>query len=222
MKLFSKFSISFLILLGFAFTLSAQDAWNHKDYLKNGWKRYQEEKAIIKYEYKGSISGTETIYFDSWGWREGKFSDKTISMFGMQTKENKMDVVDGEIQTGIDLNTNTGTRAINTYMAGLREGNSSKDLTDIGVEMLEAMGGKKTGTQTWLGRTCDVYEIESMQTTTLVWQGISMRTETNMMGMNIIIEATSIDLGATIPESKVTVPESAKIKDLGEINIGGY
>ena len=222
MKPFTKQFLFTLTLLIAATSLNAQDTWTHQDYLDNGWKRYQHEKGILHYKYDGSISGKETVYFDSYGWREGKFSEKTISMFGMNQQENKLDVIDGEIQTGIDLNTNQGNRIINSYIQGLRQGNSSKDLTDIGTEMLEAMGGKKVGTGEVLGKTCDIYEVANMGTKTWIWNGISMKTETSMMGMNIVIEATKLELDVAVEEEKVTVPEGAVINDLGSLQNFGF
>ncbi|GIV30678.1 MAG: hypothetical protein KatS3mg029_0029 [Saprospiraceae bacterium] len=44
-----------------------------KEMVAAGYKRYGIEKGILYFRLDGAVKGTETIYFDHWGWREAKY-----------------------------------------------------------------------------------------------------------------------------------------------------
>ena len=54
-----------------------------------GFKRYGIEKGILIFRMDGGVNGTENLYFDHWGWREGKYvqSESDIGTYDRKTKK---------------------------------------------------------------------------------------------------------------------------------------
>ncbi len=165
------------------------------------FKRYGIKSGIIEYELSGAQSGKETIYFDDWGYREAKYTEAELSFGGFSQKTNTLTILEGKMIYTIDLSTNTGTKMENPLFAGLKD----EDLQEMGKQMMEQMGGEKTGTETFLDRTCEVWEIKQMGTKTYVWESIALKTEVNM-GMQMNITAVSMKEGE-VPQEKLKIPE---------------
>ena len=106
-------------------------------------KRYLVESGIVEYEMSGMQHGTETIYFDRWGWREAKYTNSEISIGGISRKENKFTIMDGEWIYNIDLEHRTATKTKNPMLAQFIEAAKKKDqsLAELGEEMMRNMGG---------------------------------------------------------------------------------
>ncbi len=80
-------------------------------------KRYQVESGIVEYEMSGMQKGTETVYFDRWGWREAKYTNTELSIAGLSRKETKLSIMDGDWIYNIDLESRTGTKIKNTVLS---------------------------------------------------------------------------------------------------------
>jgi len=122
------------------------------------FRRYKIRSCIIELKMSGMQTGTETTYFDRWGMREAKYTQTEIKVANMSIKQNQLTLLDGEWTYTVDLDKKTGTKMPTPLMKELtgtakREG---KDATEIGEEMLTRMGGRKIGTETVLGKPCDV------------------------------------------------------------------
>lgn len=74
-------------------------------------KRY-----LVEYEMSGMQKGTETVYFDRWGWREAKYTNSDLSIAGISRKESRLSLMDGEWLYTIDLERRTGTKIKNTLL----------------------------------------------------------------------------------------------------------
>ncbi len=177
--------------------------------------RYKIRSGIIEYKMSGMQTGTETIYFDRWGMREAKYTQTEIKAGSISVKQNRLGLLDGEWTYAVDLDQKTGTKIATPLMkeltgAAKREG---KDATDIGEEMLARMGGRKTGTATLLGKTCDVWEIKNLNAKSWVWQGLTLKTEVNMMGKTTTTEAVRLQDNVSVPEEKLTLPKDVKITE---------
>ena len=79
--------------------------------------------------------------------------------------------------------------------------------------MLEEMGGKKIGEEEVLGKTCEVWEIKNMGTKIWIWKGITLKTETDMMGMKINQTATKNRNHIKMAEEYFEVPEGVTISE---------
>lgn len=186
-------------------------------YLKQGLKRYPQEKGMIEYQVSGHRVGTETLYFDSYGWREAKFKDATMEMFGMKTEEKQIEILQGAMQYNIDLKTNTGSVMENPLLKGLAEDAKDKNLSTIGEKMLIDMGGELTGEEEIAGKKCKVYKVESLATTAWVWEGLTLKTKSNFMGVDMEMVAIKVDIGVDIPEEKFAVPDDVTVTPIGQI-----
>ncbi len=208
MKKFSVFfvAISFLTFLHCSSAESGNNAASSK-------QRYSLKQACIEYKIIGDMfSGTEKLYFDSYGMREAKYSYQNIKVMGM-TKENNTGVFTNYEEDGIiytyDYKTKTGTKMKNPLQDAFKE----QDMKDVGKKMVEQMGGKKTGTGKILGKQCDIWEIKNMGSKTWIWNWIPLKTETNMMGMKMTIEATKIS--ETFDKKKLEKP-NVEYKDMSD------
>ncbi len=173
------------------------------------YKRYLVESAIIEYELSGKQSGTETLYFDQWGWREGKYTNSEFSVANFTQKSSTLTLLQGKWIYNINLETKTGTKMENPMHQAFTE----TDPGEMGRTMLKKMGGKKIGEEAVLGKMCEVWEVKSMNTKSWVWKNINLKTETNMMGMTMNITAINIQENVTIPEDKLSIPADAQIND---------
>jgi len=185
----------------------------------NGWsqefRRYKIRVAIVEYKMSGMQTGTETLYFDRWGMREAKYTQTEIKAGTIVVKQNRMTLLDGEWTYNVDLDTKTGTKIPTPLMKELTGAakRESKDATEIGEEMLARMGGRKIGTETVLGKPCDVWEIKNLNAKSWVWQGVTLKTVVNMMGQMMTAEAVRLQDNVNVPDEKLTLPKDVKITE---------
>ncbi len=199
MNLLFIFSLTVLTLFPFDHTVieSSKTA--------NPIKRYTIETGIIEYEYTGVQTGTETLYFDQWGMREAKYKNTEMDMMGFKQKENKVEIMkDGYIYS-FTPGAKTGTKMEVPFLNELTKNND--DLGEVGLEILKQMGGKKIGTGEVAGKSCDIWEIESVGTKAWVWNAITLKAEINMMGMTVNMTAKSIKANASVQEEKMKIPD---------------
>lgn len=185
----------------------------------NGWsqelRRYKTRAAIVEYKMSGMQTGTETLYFDRWGMREAKYTQTEIKAGTIVVKQNRITLLDGEWTYNVDLDSKTGTKIPTPLLKELTGAakREDKDATEIGEEMMTRMGGRKIGTETVLGKPCDVWEIKNMNTKSWVWQGVTLKSIVNMMGKTQTTEATRLQDNVNIPEGKLTLPPNVKITE---------
>lgn len=91
----------------------------------------------------------------------------------------------------------------------------------ITKEMAREFHIKKNGTAVILGRTCDVYTMEipsaKLKGTYYVWKGITLKTNSEVGGIGISMEATKIEENVAIPPEKFEVPKDIKFEEVAEI-----
>ncbi|MFQ5639444.1 MAG: hypothetical protein ACE5IR_15775 [bacterium] len=173
--------------------------------------RYGLKQACIEYKITGDMfAGTETLYFDRYGMREAKYSKQTVKVMGMTQKNHTATFVnfdeDGVIYT-YDYKTKSGTKMENP----LKEAFQKEDMKEVGKEMMVQMGGKKIGTGKVLGKTCEIWE--TMGVKTWIWNWITLKTVSNMMGMKMTIEATKISENY---DKKNLIKPNVKYRDIGD------
>lgn len=175
--------------------------------------RYKIRSGIVEYKLSGVQTGTEKIYFDRWGMREAKYSNSETRMMNVSIKKNILTLLDGEWTYSVDLDANTGTKMPTPLLGDLiaRAKSEGKDLTDVGTEILARSGAKKTGEATLLGKRCEIWETQSLKIKAWIWQGLTLKTEANMMGKTILIEATGLQENVSVPAEKLAVPANVTI-----------
>jgi cell division protein FtsB len=187
-------SVAFLFIL---FTVAAQT----KEY-----KRYSMKSAIVNYEMSGLQNGTAKLYFDDYGMKEATYETATLEMYGIKKETETVNYLNGYWQYNLDKKANSATKSKNTMLESIVEGSEDGDLVEVGLEMFEAMGGKKTGHEEIIGKPCEIWELQSMGTKVWVWKNIPLRSETDIMGIKIIRVATDVDENADIPSGKIEIP----------------
>lgn len=142
-------------------------------------KRYKLKKAHVEYQISGSMqSGSEHLYFDDWGKREAKYTSLTIKVSGFTQENHKATFLEGKWIYAVDLTSKTGTKQENEMFKDL----SDEELADLGKQTMIQMGGKKIGTETILGKRCEVWDIPKAGSKTWLWNWIPLKTEVNMGG----------------------------------------
>ncbi len=181
----------------------------------NAARRYKMKSGIVEYTISGPQKGTETLYFDDWGMREATHTHVVVEMMGFKQETNTLSILKDGYTYNIDLAKRTGTKTETPLMKELsaRAEGEGKDIADIGEEILVRMGGKKVGTEEFLGKKCDVWVIEQMASKIWVYNGITLKSVTNMMGMEISKVATRFEENASIAKGKLDLPPDIKFED---------
>ena len=136
-----------------------------------------------------------------------------MNVMGMSIKENKLNIMDGDWMYGIDFDNKTGTKMKNPLLEELVEKSGSEDLMEFGEKMMKQMGGKKIGQESILGKNCDIWEVKNLGTKTWVWNYVTLKTESKIMGQTINITATKVDFDSDIPPGKFKIPANVKITE---------
>lgn len=79
------------------------------------------------------------------------------------------------------------------------------DAGEVGESMLVSMGGEKTGTEKFLGYTCDVWEI--MGGKQWIHKGLMLKMEMTVLGITTKTEATSVKLDVSVPNANFELPD---------------
>lgn len=185
--------------------------------LEKTFKRYTIESGIITYKITGISTGTETIYFDQYGMREAKFTQTESDVFGMKQTDNTLTLLLGVEQYAINLTTKTGTKTTNPMLKKLVDDN--EDLGQMGEQMLIDMGGEKTGTEEFMGKTCDKWHVSSLSADLLVYNYITLKMHSSIMGLTIDMEAVELKENAEIPAGTFDIPKDIKIQT---VNLDDY
>ena len=85
--------------------------------------------------------------------------------------------------------------------------------------MLLSMGANKIGSDKFLGKDCDVYEMKNTGTKLWVWEWLTLKSETKSGGLNINVTATRINEGGSVPAEKFKVPEKVILNEVDLDNI---
>lgn len=181
-----------------------------------GFKKYPFKSAVIEYRYGGEATGTMIQYVDYWGAREVSEDHSSVKYMGTDRKNNALTIFDQDSVIMIDLDKKEGIRKINEmWMATLQQWKSmkpeqQKDFANEQLKMLAAQAGaKKLGTETILGKTCDIYEATGYKQS--FWNGMLMRMEIEMNGMKMSMVATKLATDVDIPAEKFLPPVGIKI-----------
>ena len=188
------------ILLVVSVTISAQD-----------FKRYEFKSGKVTYQTTGSMQGTETMYFDNYGMLEVKNTKATLEMMGIKQVTDTKVIMDGKWIYTLDNNSGDANKMENPLYSMFPDGG---DLEKVGEEMMTNMGGKKIGTETLLGKKCDIWEIKKLMSKIWVWKSIPIKSEINMMGMNITSIAISVEVDIPVSPNEFKIPEGVEFKEM--------
>ncbi len=186
---------------------------------KQSYKRYGVESGIIEYKtiVSGNVlvskvegEGTSSIYFKDYGAVEvqkEKSTQKNITkLFGStkidSSKVNKIVKFDHGKVTSVDLDKKSKYTG---HDIGIGLFSKNQDPYKTGEEMLEDMGGKKTGTEDFLGYKCDVWKVPGGKE--LIYKGAVLKSDIKVLGIRTIKTATSAKFDISIPNKDFELPE---------------
>jgi len=222
MKKLLLFSITLIIAIVF---LSCGDSGKDesdsldKESSSDFQKRYGIKSGVIEYIITGSQEGTKTLYFDSWGMRQAEYTRSVLSVGGFTKSLNLVNIIDGEFQYMINMDQNSGTKTRNPILKSIEQLKDQKGFNEFGEQMLLSMGANKIGSESFLGKDCDVYEMKSTGTKLWVWEWLTLKSETKSGGININLTATRINEGGSVSAEKFKIPEKIVLNEVDVDNI---
>lgn len=172
--------------------------------------KYHIKSGIIEYEISGASKGKEVVYFDDYGIKEAKYSNQEIDMMGIKQKTNQIVISDSKDIYTLDVEKKTGSKMKNPFLGSMPE---DKNLEELGKEIMTNMGGKVIGSETLLGKTCEIWEVSQLSAKIWVWNTVPLKTEVNMMGMKITSTAIKFEPNANVPKEKFVVPDGYTITE---------
>lgn len=189
---------------------------------QDNMKRYHVESGKVIYQiHSPGGSGTKTLIFDQYGRRESVH--ETVQKNGKTVKDQLTLLNNGKAYT-VDLLHNTGMDISGrTGMAmGMAAAGGGNDMAASGKKMLETMGGRMVGHQNFLGKDCEKWELNTMgKTSLLIWKGLTLKTETSVMGMKTSETATSVKTGMTFANADFQPPAGVKMETPQMQGMGG-
>ena len=182
----------------------------------SGQKRYHVKAAKVTYEtVSPEGKGTKILKFDNYGMRE--VTHTKVVKNGKVIKD-ELTIINNGKGYVVDLLNNTATdisERLSASMSMMKPGDG--DYSKMGKDMLKSMGGKQTGTENFLGKTCEKWELNMMgKMNFLFWNGVPLKTESKIMGMTISEVAKSIDTDVSFSDSDFKVPAGVKIEKVDQ------
>lgn len=157
----------------------------------------------------------ETIWNDLENNRKATYTTTETIFMGQNTKEETLQIEDGDWSYNINLKDKTGTKGnikemkeMATAIAGaLALSGDLKDLKSL-KDFVEKSGGKMLPNETILGKECTVYEL--MGTKQWLYKGMVLKAT---MGEKLFMNAVKVEEDVNIPDDKFKIPEGITITE---------
>ena len=157
----------------------------------------------------------ETIWNDLENNRKATYTTTETNFMGQNTKEETLQIEDGDWGYNINLKDKTGTKGnikemkeMAMAMAGaLAMSGDMKDLKSL-KDFVEKSGGKMLPNETILGKECTVYEV--MGSKQWLYKGMVLKAT---MGDKVIMNAVKVEEDVNIPDDKFKIPEGITITE---------
>ncbi len=164
------------------------------------------QHATIRYVIKGMEEGKETLYVRDNGKERATYRETVSNMMGMKTPNSTITIKNPDSIYSYDLQKHQGFKAVNPQKYMIEEYNKlspaeqervRQSVKKMGAAYTEGMGGTiQQNALEILGYSCDKVEIMGGSATYLIHDtDVSLRTEMNIMGMNLTMVAETVDKG---------------------------
>ncbi len=191
-----------------AILLGGFSLFSHAGNLEN-MKFYEIEEGRIDYAMTGVNTGTESMEWNNWGRKTARRTKGTMSMMGITQSLDQLMFTDGRWVYNVNQTDNTATKMENPMFKDMAH-RKDLDMMKVGADFMKAMEGKIVGTETIIGKKCDMWEMKQMMTKTCIWRGIPLKTISGMPGMEVTQTAVHLNLGS-VPDKRVSLPASVKV-----------
>ncbi|MDA3929271.1 MAG: hypothetical protein PF541_09950 [Prolixibacteraceae bacterium] len=173
------------------------------------YRKYPFRSGKVEYKMDGNTTGTSTLIWDDYGYKEFNVENSVSTMFGQTTTSNDYSLMIGSEMYEWSNNDENVYQLSNPMAQKWEDGDYDEDDVEaFSIEMLEALGFEKIGTETVLGKKCDVYKGLGK---VWVWKGISLKTEVKILGTISTITATKIETNIRIPSSSFELPQNREL-----------
>jgi len=166
------------------------------------------KSGIIEYRYSGDKTGTAVHYMNDYGLKTAVYSE--ITSDGELTKN--WIISYGDYQYMWDpARPAQGMKMKNPLMAGIQQ-SSAEEIEDLNVKTYEKMGMKKTGTEKFLGRECDL--LQGTMGKVLIWNGVLMLLDLKMGEYVSRQEATSVKTDIPVDHKYFVIPANITFREM--------
>lgn len=171
--------------------------------LNNPWTRNLPfEQAVITYEIIGLESGREILYIRDFGATTARHRQTNTTVLGITQKSSSVEITTPEWIYSFDLQERTGSKSVNPQKLMIKEYDKlsaaeKKKVSDNARGMANVFMGGKQGSieqnvKELLGYSCDRTTSMGSTVYSIHDTGISLLSETDLMGIKMKIVATSI------------------------------
>ena len=182
-------------------------------------KKFEVKSGKIDYEIKGSGNimgmvqiktvGKKRVIFDDYGVKdlteESKVTKETTMGESKVKKEHTLKYMNGGIIYSVDFKQKKILRMKNPAMGMMAMMGGGKNMQETGESMMKKMGGKKVGTDTVLGYSCDKWEV--MGSKQCMYKGIPLKIEIDVMGMKSVETATKVEFDVSLNNDDFKLPD---------------
>lgn len=198
--------ISILVLLLLVSTISYAQKY----------RKYPFKSGKVEYKLEGNTTGTRVLLWDDYGYKELSIENSESKMFGQTTVTNSNTLVLGDYIYNWSTEDENLYQSTNPIIDIWTEGKYDEDdIEEFGIKTMEQLGFEKIGTETVLGKTCDVYKGLGK---VWVWKCLSLKTEVKLLGTKSTITASNIETNINIAASKFEYPKNRKLIVNGNID----
>jgi len=203
---------------------------NNNSNAQNKLKRYNVESGIIQYKSttSGKIlgstvtgSGTESVSFKDWGaielLEEKSSQTTTTKIFRKSSTKTEtvhtMNKLDNGKSYSVDFDKKEIYLRRDMAMDMTSQFHPDADAGEVGMGMLESMGGEKIGDEKFLGYDCEIWNVLGAKQ--WMYKGVVLRLEMTMMAITTIKEATEASFNVSVPGKNFELPNFKIIKEEG-------
>jgi len=188
---------------------------------ENPWEgKLPFKEATIPYQITGTQTGSSTVYLKDYGKTSAIYRNATTKIMGITDQENTLTIITPDWIYNIDLNSKDGSKQVNPEKYFIEEFDNlstaerkkvAANAENMGMATAGGMGGQieKNATKI-LGYNCDKVSMMGVIVYSISNTNLSLKTETNMMGMTFTEVATKIDEGS-VSAAKFAIPADIQI-----------
>ncbi len=185
---------------------------------KNSKSRiYFIKSGYLKTKMTGNTAGTTELWWDEYGQKTctvEKYTT-TIKVLGMKRKSenHKLTIIDNGVIWEVDYINNKGLKThVPPYKGKPINEMSEKEQEEAANEILDNLGGKRLGNEEYMGYNCEVIELLGAKAWS--YKNVTLKSEGNMLGVQIKTTTEVFKPNATVPASKFVAPKDIKYKEV--------
>ena len=135
---------------------------------------YGIEKGFILFDVEDQPEDTLVVVFDRFGWRQVTMEHGQKLYYGLKTKINTKEIVDGHTTFKMNLKDKKGKVTFDKSLIDLAGYKSSHEILEARMAKLKAV---KTGTESILNKECEVweYEMRGKKYKIWTWKGLFLK-----------------------------------------------